>query len=74
MPVNKVMMITREQFDSDYYEDLVSLPIVNSVLVIAREEVLGLRKGKVLAYNDGEYCHFIVHEKYARGKASSSSV
>lgn len=66
MSADEIMMITREQFENGYYEKVVRLDIVGSVLVMTERQVKELEGGKVLAYNDGEYVHFVVHEKYMR--------
>lgn len=58
-----VEIITYEDYEDDVYQVKHRLDHGSSMLVLTRERMEALKKGLVIACNDGEYCTFVLMKK-----------
>ncbi len=55
-----IEFLTIEEYENDVYEKKYGMNYGSSMLIITKEMIKALRKGLVVACNDGEYCTFIM--------------
>lgn len=57
-----VEVLTYEEYQDDVYQAKHGLDYGSSTLVLTKGLMKALRKGLVIACNDGEYCTFVMLE------------